>query len=130
MENLNKETFRGTLLKTANWQSLLLLAMGLFYIGVALLGLGEIVTASYRSNFYYVFSSFVVVGLAWTGYIWVNLLRNILATRAYLRSSKEEDLLKSYQQQRLFWRNISIISGGFVVFVTGVFLTMILFKRF
>jgi hypothetical protein len=63
--------------------------------------------------------------LAWTAYIWINLYNNIKATKAYLKSSKEEDLIKSYQQQRLFWRHIVFIVGGLVTLALAAFLLVV-----
>lgn len=124
------EHYRNALKKTLTWQIILLVAMALFYVNVLLLVLGEF-TTGYRHNWpYYTFMAVITSMLAWTAYIWVNLYNNVLATRAYLKYSKEEDLIKSYQQQRLFWRHIVFIVGGLVSLVLFAFLFVVFSEIF
>ncbi len=118
----DQASYKLALQKTANWQLLLLLAMGLFYLGVVLLVLGEMTTSYYRGDSFYFAMILFTLCLAWTGYIWSNLLRTVLAMNRFLRSEEEAHLLKAYQQQRLFWRNIGIIVGGGITLVAGIFL--------
>ncbi|MFK7799623.1 MAG: hypothetical protein AB8E82_19375 [Aureispira sp.] len=130
MELEPQEQYRNTLKKTLTWQTILLVAMALFYMGVLLLALGEFVTNSFRSGPYYIFMAVVTSLLAWTAYIWINLCNNVLATRAYLKSSKEDDLIKSYQQQRLFWRHLVVVVGGLMSLVLFAFLFIVFSELF
>jgi hypothetical protein len=125
MELDSLEQYKNTLQKTLSWQTRLLVAMALFYSMVLLLALGEFTTSYSGASGYYLFMAIIASMLAWTAYIWINLYNNIKATKAYLKSSKEEDLIKSYQQQRLFWRHIVFIVGGLVTLALAAFLLVV-----
>lgn len=124
------EQYKNTLQKTLRWQTILLVAMALFYIAVLLLALGEFTTSYIRTTPYYIFMAVIASMLAWTAYIWANLYNNVRATKAYLKSTKEEDLMKSYQQQRLFWRNIVFIVGGLITLAVAAFLFVVFLELF
>lgn len=125
MENAHKEAHRLALKKTSHWQIFLLTAMGFFYGLVVLLVIGEFATAYYQDLFFFIGLGVASIGLAWAAYLWSNLWRTIKATRTYLRLGEENDLLKAYQQQRLFWRNISIITGLFISLIVVVFIVLL-----
>lgn len=122
MSNTYQEDHQLALKKTTHWQIYLLIAMGLFHASLVLLFIGEVSTRYYRSTSFFIFTGIMVALLAWTAYIWVNLWRTIRASRAYLKSSKEEDLIKAHQQQRLFWRNIALVVGLLMGLGVGVFM--------
>lgn len=128
MADTYEQDYHLALKKTTQWQTYLLVAMGIFYVSVLLLFIGEVMTVYYVSTPFYIFVGIVGTLLACSAYIWTNLWRSIRASRAYLKSAQEEDLIKAYQQQRLFWRNIAllvgIVGGGFAF----LFLAVVVFR--
>jgi hypothetical protein len=125
MPQNDQELYQHALRKTTQWQLLMLLALGGFLLLLVLLFVIEVFFTHYWEIGTILLGGVLGLGLIWAAYFWSHLLRSILATRRYLATNEEAQLLKAYQQQRLFWQNIGIMTGLFLTFVVGLFLFLL-----